>query len=55
MMIQSPSVNYRGVSCRKNIREKFIKVEENNSPIKMKNIKRKINYKNKNKQIKTPS
>ena len=43
MMIQT-DVNYRGVSYREDLREKLIKVEENHSPIKMKNIKRKINY-----------
>ena len=44
MMIQTPNVNYRGISYRKDLREKLIKVGENHSPIKMKNIKRKINY-----------
>ena len=46
MMIQT-DVNYRGVSYREDLREKLIKVEENHSPIKMKNIKRKINYEDK--------
>ena len=49
MMIQTPVVNYRGVSYREDLREKLIKVEENHSPIKMKNIKRKINYKDNSK------
>ena len=44
-MIQTPDVNYRRVSYREDLREKLMKVEENHSPIKMKNIKRKINYK----------
>ena len=48
MMIQT-DVNYRGVSYREDLREKLIKVEENHSPIKMKNIKRKINYKDNSK------
>ena len=43
-MIQTPDVNYRRVSYREDLREKLMKVEENHSPIKMKNIKRKINY-----------
>ena len=37
MMIETPDVNYRGVSYRKDLREKLIKVEENYSPIKVKN------------------
>ena len=49
MMIQTPDVNYKGVSYRKDLRENLIKVEENHSPIKMKNIKRKINDKNNSK------
>ena len=35
MIIQTPDVNYRGASYRKDFREKLIKVEENHSPIKM--------------------
>ena len=49
MMMQTPDVNYRGVSYRKDLREKLIKVEENHSPIKMKNVKRKINDKDNSK------
>ena len=37
MMIETSDVNYRGVSYRKDLREKLIKVEENYSPIKVKN------------------
>ena len=48
-MIQTPDVNYRRVSYREDLREKLMKVEENHSPIKMKNIKRKINYKDSSK------
>ena len=48
-MIQTPDVNYRVISYRKDLREKLIKVEENHSPIKRKNIKRKINYKDNSK------
>ena len=44
-MIQTPDVNYRWISYRKDLRKKLIKMEENHSPIKMRNIKRKINYK----------
>ena len=51
-MIQIPDVNYRGVSYRKDLWEKLIKVEKNHSLIKKKNIKRKINYKD-NSQIDT--
>ena len=40
MIIQIPDVNYREVSYRKELREKLIKLEENHSPIKMKNIKK---------------
>ena len=50
MMIQTPDVNYRGVSRRKDSREKLIKVEENHFQIKMKNILRKINCKNNSKK-----
>ena len=53
-MIQTPDVNYRRVSYREDLREKLMKVEENHSPIKMKNIKRKINYKD-NSKIDTES
>ena len=53
-MIQTPDVNYRRVSYREDFREKLMKVEENHSPIKMKNIKRKINYKG-NSKIDTES
>ena len=49
MMIQTPDVNYRRVSYREDLGEKLMKVEENHSPIKMKNIKRKINYKDNSK------
>ena len=49
IMIQTPDANYRGVSHRKDLQKKFIKVEENHSPIKMKNIKRKINCKDNSK------
>ena len=49
MMMQTPDVNYRGVSYIEDLREKLIRVEENHSPIKMKNIKRKINYKDNSK------
>ena len=38
MIIQIPDVNFREVSYRKELREKLIKLEENHSPIKMKNI-----------------
>ena len=48
-MIQTPDVNYRRVSYREDLGEKLMKVEENHSPIKMKNIKRKINYKDNSK------
>ena len=48
-MIQTPDVNYRRVSYREDLREILMKVEENHSPIKMKNIKRKINYKDNSK------
>ena len=48
-MIQTPDVNYRRVSYREDLREILMKVEENHSPIKMKNIKRKINYKDSSK------
>ena len=48
-MIQNPDMNYRGVSSGKDLREKLIKVEENHSPVKMKKIKRKINYKDNSK------
>ena len=48
-MIQTPDVNYRRVSYREDLREKLMKVEENHSPIKMKNIKRKMNYKDNSK------
>ena len=48
-MIQTPDVNYRRILCREDLREKLMKVEENHSPIKMKNIKRKINYKDNSK------
>ena len=34
MMIQTPVVNYRGVSYREDLREKLIKVEENHSQLK---------------------
>ena len=50
MMMQTPDVNYREVSRRKDSREKLIKVEENHSQIKMKNILRKINCKNNSKK-----
>ena len=40
-MIQTPDFNYRGVPYGKDLRKKFIKVEENHSSIKMKNIKKK--------------
>ena len=53
-MIQTPDVNYRRVSYREDLGEKLMKVEENHSPIKMKNIKRKINYKD-NSKIDTES
>ena len=53
-MIQTPDVNYRRVSYREDLREKLMKVEENHSPIKMKNIKRRINYKD-NSKIDTES
>ena len=49
MMIQTPDVNYRGVSYKEDLREKLIKVDKNHSPIIMKNIKRKINYKHNSK------
>ena len=49
MMMQTPDVNYREVSRRKDSREKLIKVEENHFQIKMKNILRKINCKNNSK------
>ena len=48
-MIQTPDVNYRRVSYREDLGEKLMKVEENHSPIKMKNIKRKMNYKDNSK------
>ena len=38
VMIQTPDFNYRGVPYGKDLRKKFIKVEENHSSIKMKNI-----------------
>ena len=36
MMTQTPDVNYRGVSYRKDLREKLIKVKENHSALKWK-------------------
>ena len=48
-MIQTPDVNYRRVSYREDLGEKLMKVEESHSPIKMKNIKRKMNYKDNSK------
>ena len=48
-MIQILDVNYKGVSYRKDLQEKLIKVEQNHSPIKTKNIKGKINYKDNSK------
>ena len=41
MMIQTPDVNSKGFLYRKDHQEKSKKVEENDSPIEMKNIKEK--------------
>ena len=44
MKIQTNDELYRGISYRQDLREKLIKHEEDKTPIKIKKIKRKINY-----------
>ena len=43
MLIKTPDVNNRGVSDRIDLQDKLINVEQNRSPVKMKNFKSKIN------------
>ena len=44
LQIQTTDCTYRGVSYREDLRDKLVKSEKNKSPVKLKNIKRKMNF-----------